>query len=370
MPDGMLLKSDGFASNLSDPEAAFTLEQFCDTAGVPYDHTRTPVALETFRAYGLAFQQRMVPELEDTQVTRIEHDGARFHIRLATGATLTAGKVVLAVGISHFANMPAVLQPLPAEFVSHSSAHRDPGAFRGRRVTVVGAGASAIDLAVLLHERGADVSLVARRSRLRFNDPPAAHRTWWDRLRLPSSPIGPGWLARFYSDVPWLFRYLPERMRLRMVPAHTSPAAGWPMKDRFVGKVSTLLGRDIESAAVSGGRVRLILRNDAGTTEHVADHVIAATGYQVDLRRLTFLTAPLLERIRSVQHTPVLSSNFESTVPGLYFVGTASANTFGPVMRFACGADWTVRRIFGALVPSDSRWRVATGAVATAERST
>ncbi len=29
MPDGMMLKSDGFASNLYDPERKFTLAQFC-----------------------------------------------------------------------------------------------------------------------------------------------------------------------------------------------------------------------------------------------------------------------------------------------------------------------------------------------------
>jgi hypothetical protein len=32
-------------------------------------------------------------------------------------------------------------------------------------------------------------------------------------------------------------------------------------------------------------------------------------------------------------------------VPDLFFVGPASANSFGPIMRFACGADWTARRI-------------------------
>jgi hypothetical protein len=76
-----------------------------------------------------------------------------------------------------------------------------------------------------------------------------------------------------------------------------------------------------------------------------ADHVIAATGYSVDLRRLTFLNPEVLADIRSVEHTPVLSSNFESSVPGLYFVGAASANTFGPLVRFAYGAKFTARRL-------------------------
>src|SRR6516225_9682412 len=63
MPTGMLLKSDGFASNIFDPGATFTLERFCELNRIPYDHTRVPVSLETFRQYGMAFQQRIVPQL-------------------------------------------------------------------------------------------------------------------------------------------------------------------------------------------------------------------------------------------------------------------------------------------------------------------
>src|SRR5689334_11613148 len=56
MPEGMVLKSDGFASNLSDPKGEFTLEAFCRHRGIPYHHTDRPVELNTFREYALAFQ--------------------------------------------------------------------------------------------------------------------------------------------------------------------------------------------------------------------------------------------------------------------------------------------------------------------------
>src|SRR5215471_17019118 len=71
MPNGMLLKSDGFASNLSDPDSKFTLRHFCENTGTPYDHTKIPVSLDTFRAYGLEFQKCMVPMLEDKQVVHL-----------------------------------------------------------------------------------------------------------------------------------------------------------------------------------------------------------------------------------------------------------------------------------------------------------
>src|SRR5262249_55142236 len=85
MPDGMLLKADGFASNLPDPDSIFTLKYFCGSNGIPYDDTRMPVAVETFRSYGLAFQRRMVPDVEDRHVVGIARQSSGFRIALGDG---------------------------------------------------------------------------------------------------------------------------------------------------------------------------------------------------------------------------------------------------------------------------------------------
>jgi hypothetical protein len=61
------------------------------------------------------------------------------------------------------------------------------------------------------------------------------------------------------------------------------------------------------------------------------------------------------ERIKILNRAPVLSSNFESSVPGLYFAGVAAANSFGPVMRFAFGAGFAARTLTRALEKSVSR---------------
>jgi hypothetical protein len=50
-----------------------------------------------------------------------------------------------------------------------------------------------------------------------------------------------------------------------------------------------------------------------------------------------------------MQHTPRLTRHFESSIPGLYFVGTAAANSFGPMLRFAYGAGFTSSRLAGHL---------------------
>ncbi len=366
MPEGMRLKSEGFASSLDDPESALTLAQYCKQRGIPYADSGLPVTLETFASYGLEFQKRFVPELEDKRVDSLERCPGGFRICLADGETLTARKVIDAVGITHFKHIPPVFSGLPEDLVTHSSAHRTLNHFKGREVTVVGAGASALDLAALLLQAGALVQLVARKPAVRFHDPPGPlPRPFRERLRFPSTPIGPGWRLLFYTNGPLAFRQLPERFRLRAVRTTLGPAPPWFIRDEVVGNMPFNLGVNITQAKVQNGRVSLELTNSAGERRTLAsDHVIAATGYKVDLQRLRFLSADLQERIATVGQMPALSSNFESSVPGLYFVGTAAANTFGPLMRFACGAQFTARRLSGHFGKSASRYAVRRGSAA------
>jgi hypothetical protein len=48
----------------------------------------------------------------------------------------------------------------------------------------------------------------------------------------------------------------------------------------------------------------------------------------------------------------MLDSNFSTSVDGLYMTGLASANNFGPMCRFACGAKFTSRRLSRRLARS------------------
>ncbi|MFZ0289199.1 MAG: NAD(P)-binding domain-containing protein, partial [Candidatus Sulfotelmatobacter sp.] len=215
MPKGMMLKSDGFASNIYDPESAFTLRQFCAERGIEYADAGTPVRLETFATYGLAFRDRMVPELEDKLVVSVDRLPDWFRLQLEDGETLQARTVVLAVGITHFEYVPENLAHLPPEFLSHSARHHEVEPFRGRSVVVIGSGASALDLAGLLHEAGANVQLVSRRTELKFHSQPTGKpRSHWQQIRHPQSGLGPGLRSRFFADAPAAFHYLPERLRL------------------------------------------------------------------------------------------------------------------------------------------------------------
>jgi hypothetical protein len=160
------------------------------------------------------------------------------------------------------------------------------------------------------------------------------------------SGLGFGWRTLFYSEAPIAFHHLPEEVRLRAVRTALGPAGAWWLRHRVDGRLPLLLGHAVLSAETAGDRVRLRLeRPDRVGGELITDHVIAATGYRVDLEAVPFLRPALLARVRRVGRGPALSRNFESSVPGLYFVGLASANDFGPVMRFVFGADHTARRV-------------------------
>lgn len=347
MPEGMQLKSEGFASSLFDPEGRFTLERYCAEHGLPYRRTGLPVKLDTLNAYALAFQRTLVPDLDQRQVVAIEPSTNGFLLRLEDGEILTARSVVVAVGVGHFRHIPEIFKGLPSEFVSHSVEHRDLTQFRGRSVAVIGRGASGVDIASLLCDQGVDVQLIARKPTIAFHEPPApGGRSLLNRLRWPESGIGNGWRSRFLADAPWAFHHLPERLRLKVVRVHLPPAPGWFMKDRTVGRVPLQLGQTPQQAEIRDGRMQLSLVDANGMRRLLTvDHVISATGFKTDLRRLPFLDEALLRRIRMVEKTPILSSSFESSVPGLFFAGFASANSFGPVVRFIVGAGFTARSV-------------------------
>ena len=354
MPEGMCLKSDGFASDLYDPDSAFKLEKFCAERGIPYANMGIPVRLETFTSYGLAFSERMVPELENKKVVGIERNKDGFLLRLDTGEICHAAYVVMAVGVTHFEFVPEKLAALPKEFVSHSARHKEVGRLKDKSVVIIGGGASALDLAGLLHEAGVNVQLVARRRELKFHSKPTGKpRSWWKRMRHPNSGLGPGMRSRFLSNAPWAFHYLPEPLRIKLVKTTLGPSGGYFIRDMVVGKVATHLGQTIEKAEVQGNKVTLRLRAQHGNTKEIScDHVIAATGYRVDLNRLSFLAEDIRSQIRIAGGAPILSRGFESSVPGLYFVGLAAANSFGPVMRFAFGAGFAARKVAQALKKS------------------
>lgn len=349
MPRKMFLKSDGAGSSLSDPEGTTTLAHYCSSKGLSYGDHGVPIALQTFVEYALSFQRELVPDLEECRVLELAGLPDRFELQFDSGERVRARKVVLAVGTTYFAHMPAPLANLPRELVTHSRDHSDFADFADRDVVVIGGGQSALETAALLNEQGARVQVLVRAPEVAWNPPP----TQPSPLRKPfelQTALGTGGKAWFYCHLQSVFQHLPLGWRTKIVERALGPAGAWWLKDRVLGRFPVRSGHEVQEAREAGGRVRLsVVCPDGRRIKICADHVIAATGYKVDLRSLPFLHADISRRLRRESGAPALSRDFQSSTPGLYFTGLASATRFGPSMRFVFGAEFAARRIAESL---------------------
>lgn len=363
MPKGMQLKSDGFASDLYDPERKSTIKRYCTEHGIPYDDLLVPVNLDTFVNYGLAFQQERVPTLEDKQVVGLTRIQGGFRVTLDDRTKLDARKVVVATGISYIANIPPVLERLDSAHRSHTSDHHELGHFAGKKVIVVGGGSSATDIAVLIHEAGGKVELVARHP-VGFHSPPRPEgRPLLERIRRPHLGLGPSLRSTFYTALPGAFHALPRSKRLAIVRRHLGPVGGYFVKDRLVGSVPIHVGYSLEDARYVDGQATVVFRHkDGSTLTREADHVISATGYKVSLEKMPFFDEALRRQVALEENYPRLSRKFESSVAGLHFIGVHAAGSFGPLMRFALGAGYTSKVLSAHLARNRVEGRVAASA--------
>jgi thioredoxin reductase len=348
MPKGMFLKSEAFASNIADPEDAFTLRRFTEEKGLEYADIGWPVPLDTFCDYGDWFHQGTGIVVDDVTVERVQANGRGFALSLGDGRSAEADQVVVAVGQTYFAYVPPELDALPAGIVVHSSHIADPAQFAGSRIAVIGGGSSALELGALLHEHGAQPTILAR-STPTFAGPPAEQRPVLQRLRAPTAELCAGWDCWGYSKAQALFHYLPEARRRHIVDSTFGPLGGWWLRERVEGAVEVVTQAHLEDVEPGGAGVRLVMRTPDGTKTVDADVVVAATGYRPDIDAVPFLDAGIRATTRRVGGYPALTTRFETSVEGLYAVGVLAACSFGPSMRFVAGTRFTARRVAAAL---------------------
>jgi thioredoxin reductase len=338
MPSGMILKSEPFASNLSDPQHRYTLERFYASRGMAYRPIGNPLSIADFLEYARWFQQQTRIEVADATLIDLRQADNGFELALADGGVIRARRVILATGYLPFRRIPPVLDGLPGELMSHSSEHRDFALFARKDVTIVGCGQSALESAAMLHEQGVDVRVLARADHVAWGNAPNLSRSTLRRLCYPDAGIGPGWRSVIVSELPKIFRRLPQKIRHDYVTRSWGPAGAWWLEERARDRFPLLTSHTIAHAAERGGKLILAVRNREKTVTFETDHIIAATGYRVDLDRIQYLSPGLRAKIKTYEGVPILDRALQSSIAGLHFVGVASAQSFGPVMRFVYGA--------------------------------
>ena len=342
MPKGMYLRSHWWATNLSDPQKKYGFEQFFKVS--EYDKCY-PVPIEAFIDYGMWFQKNAVPNVDTTYVSSIERKDGQFLLTLEDGRTVVTPAVVMAIGLYYYANRPAEYDHLPAELVTHSFEHADFSPFTGKTVAMIGGGQSAIEYAALLQEVGATVHLIARRPIHWLGPDTDGQRSLMEQLRAPTAGIAPGWKNWALEYLPYLFHRFPQPRKDRYINNHYQAAGSDWLRDRVIGKVELHEATRVEKLQAVDNGLELTL-SDHQVVQ--VDHLILSTGYKVDIKRLSMLSPTLLNEIQQDDGTPVLNPWFESSVPGLYFVGLTSLRSFGPLYRFVVGVKAAAPRVASA----------------------
>ena len=264
---------------------------------------------------------------------------------LEDGDTFFAQRVVMATGLLGHEHRPAQFDGLPRALVSHSCEHTDSERYRGKRVAVIGRGQSACESAALLHEAGADVELICRGNLVWNADPGQrsvlrkAVRAMLGNMLIPPSQVGP-FPHNWVNEAPGIIQHFPQATRDRWNELNLRATAILWLRPRLKD-VPVDQGRTILAARKDGDGVALTLDN---ATKRF-DHVLLATGYQIDVDKMRLLEPRLRERIARHGGLPVLNGGFESSVRGLHFVGAAAVASFGPLLRFIAGAGFAARRV-------------------------
>lgn len=344
MPRGMLLRSPWAGSHIADPDRQLTLDHYL--AAQRLDRPAL-LPLTQFVAYGQWFQREAVPDLDPRRVQLIERENPGFLVTLDDGEQIRASRVIVATGLATFADRPAPFTGLPAELVSHSSDHADLSHFAGQRVVVIGAGQAALESAALLGEAGATVEVIARGPAIRFlHQGSRWHGVLHSRanplrgLLFPPGNIGPP-IINWIIEHPDVFQRFSPTQQRRIAERGIRPAAtGW-LRPRLSDVTITVQRSVVSGRAVPRG-VALLL-DDESTRE--VDHILLATGFRVDVARLPWLSPTIASAVRGGRGYPRLGTGFESTVPGLHFLGAPAAEQFGPVMRFVAGTGYAGRAL-------------------------
>ena len=328
MPDGLLLRSD--EKWHLDAEQIHTFKEFIKEAGYTKEQIE-PVPVSVFLEYADWFRDRKKLEIRDCYVTGLSGSAGAFKAKTDSGHAISAKRVVVAPGYRCFRKLPDdIVKLLPAGSFKHTSDHKNFEELKGKRCLIIGGRQSAYESAALIAELPAEKVFMSHRHKIpkfipsdwsvleEMAENTSNEPAWWRRL-------GPSAREQFVDRAV-------EAGRLRLEPWL------WPRVEE--GNVEIFEETVLESASRSerGIRVRL-----SSGKEFEVDYFILATGYEVDVRKLPFLSAALGDRLKTEEGSPHLDEGMQASVSGLYFVGMIAARQFSLVFGFTRGCPIAAR---------------------------
>ncbi len=339
MPAGMLLRS-GSDWHL-DPLDVDTIDAYLQTVQ-PAPARGQPLSLDVYLGYAAWFQERKNIRPVRARIERLDWDpqpGGYFAAKTDAGDTLLARSVALAVGFEYFKLVPEDLAVLlPAGRYQHTCDAVELPRYRGKRVLIIGGRQSAFEWAALLHEAGAaGVDLAYRHETPAFTE-----SDWsWVTPLVERMAEEPGWFRSLSAEEQ-------EELRHRFWIEGRAKLEPW-LQPRLAHETIRLRPRT-QLAAAEVREDGALLITFAGGEQIVVDSVILATGYQVDMTRVPFLSAGnILQHLELQNGYPVLTDHFQASIPGLYITSLAATQGFGPFFGFTVSVRTAAKLIVADL---------------------
>ncbi|MEZ5797785.1 MAG: NAD(P)/FAD-dependent oxidoreductase [Paracoccaceae bacterium] len=336
--------------------------QFGSAAWAALDKIPRPMWMDYLRWYRRVLA---VPTENGVAVERVEPEGdlLRLHLGGAAGGSMLTRKLILATGRdgTGVPTIPGFARDLPRQFWAHSADPIDFAALKGKRVAVVGVGASAVDNAAEALEHGAaEVRHLIRRKAM-----PTINKMMG---------IGSYGFTAGFASLPdeWRWRFMQYSFATQTPPPHgsTKRVSRHPNAHFHFGKA-------VETMAEQEGAVRI---GFADGTAHEADFVILGTGFTIDpMSRTEFgaaagdillwqdvYTPPGDEASGDLGRFPYLNADFtfREKVPGRapwlrhvycfnYGASASLGKVSGDIPGISEGAAWLTRSVAAALYSED-----------------
>ena len=388
IPFALLERSDAAGSSWRSRYDRLHLHTHSDVSALPFlpfpDFFPTYVSAHDLADYYDGYARLLGPHLHlRTTVVAVRPVGGRWEVTAEDGRVWSASAVVVATGQEGTPNVPRLdgLEQFPGAVV-HSSRYRNGSAYRGKRALVVGFGNSGAEIALDLHEHGADVTALVRSAvhilpRWAMNLPYLGIRPYAASRHLPLwvSDAGAALLQRLlYGDLPsYGLRLQTERgLKTELHLHHRAPIIdigtvalirSGQLKLRHA-EIEALTERGVDFARCAPGAAACRRGCAPGATGCVRpaaeqfDVVVLATGY--DRARgaphAAFLPTELLEGSALSEHGQLESgaSRAAAAPPGLFFAGFTDHSGRLAEIRHE-SAD--LAREIGGLVPPFDRAR-------------
>ncbi len=334
-----------------------------EAAWAALDKIPRPMWMDYLRWYRRVLR---IPVENDVEVRRIRPEGDFLRLELGGGGvaenSIVARKLIMATGRegTGHPNIPSFMEGIPREKFAHSSDDIDFSALRGKRVVVIGMGASAVENAAEAAEAGAvDVRLIARRKEM-----PTINKMMG---------IGSFGFSAGYATLPdeWRWRFMHYSFATQTPPPHGST------RRASRGGVFFHFDAPVTDVRVIGDGLRIGIE---GGRSLDADHLILGTGFTTDpLARTEFgevaaeiqlwrdvYQPPEDERDHDLEKFPYLNPDFtfREKTPGaapwlskvycFNYGATASLGKIsGDIPGISEGAAWLTRDIAAALYRED-----------------